>query len=158
MKNRNEKWQPKWVALPILDFLRKVRSFKDEPDKGWEWITEFTNALVVGDECSSCELANKLVHEAKEFFSKKEKAGRIGGQASVNARRFMNKIPPPRSFEEVVAFVDKQGLDYDDARLWWQRNFVERPGCDKDGVVFDNWKGALINACKAEAKKRNTEK
>lgn len=64
------------------------------------------------------------------------------------------RIRPPRSFEEVAEFADAQGLDYDDARLWWQRNFVERPGCDKDGVAFDNWKGALVNACKAEAEKR----
>ena len=157
MKKQNEKWQPKWVALPILDFLRKVHSFKDDPEKGWRWIMEFTNALVVGDDSSECELANQLVREAKEFFSKKSKAGQIGGQASVNARKFRNKIPPPEDFDEVVAFVDKHGLDYDDARLWWQRNFVERPGCDKDGVVFDNWKGALVNACRAEAKKRNSE-
>lgn len=65
------------------------------------------------------------------------------------------RIRPPRSFEEVAAFADAQGLDYDDARLWWQRNFVERPGCDKDGVAFDNWKGALVNACRAEEAKRN---
>lgn len=65
------------------------------------------------------------------------------------------RIRPPRSFEEVAEFADAQGLDYDDARLWWQRNFVERPGCDKDGVAFDNWKGALVNACRAEEAKRN---
>lgn len=65
------------------------------------------------------------------------------------------RIRPPRSFEEVAVFADAQGLDYDDARLWWQRNFVERPGCDKDGVAFDNWKGALVNACRAEEAKRN---
>lgn len=68
-----------------------------------------------------------------------------------NARR---RVRPPKSFDEVAAFADEIGLDYDDTRLWWERNFVERPGCDKDGVVFENWKGALVNACKAEAEKR----
>ena len=71
--------------------------------------------------------------------------------------RTSRRIPRPRSFDEVVEFADKEGLDYDDVRLWWERNFVERPGCDKDGVVFENWKGALINACKAEERKRNGE-
>lgn len=71
--------------------------------------------------------------------------------------RTSRRIPRPRSFDEVVEFADHEGLDYDDVRLWWERNFVERPGCDKDGVVFDNWKGALINACKAEERKRNGE-
>lgn len=87
---------------------------------------------------------------------------RTGGQSPLSQSpssrppvRTSRRIRPPRSFEEVAEFADAQGLDYDDARLWWQRNFVERPGCDKDGVVFENWKGALINACKAEEAKRN---
>ena len=71
-----------------------------------------------------------------------------------NRWNYNRKIAPPKSFEEVVAFSESHGLDYDDTRLWWERNFVERPGCDKDGVVFENWKGALINAVKAEEEKR----
>jgi len=63
-------------------------------------------------------------------------------------------IPAPRDRQEVFAFAAEQGLDYDDTRLWWERNFVERDGMDKDGKRFANWKGALINACKAEKEKR----
>lgn len=62
--------------------------------------------------------------------------------------------PAPRDSQEVFAFAAEQGLDYDDTRLWWERNFVERDGMDKDGNRFANWKGALINACKAEKEKR----
>ena len=63
---------------------------------------------------------------------------------------------PPRDFEEVKDFIAQNGLDYDDARLWWQRNFVERDGIDKDGKPIKNWKGALVNACRAEETKRRT--
>lgn len=64
--------------------------------------------------------------------------------------------PAPRDSQEVFAFAAEQGLDYDDTRLWWERNFVERDGMDKDGKRFTNWKGALINACKAEEKNRRS--
>lgn len=63
---------------------------------------------------------------------------------------------PPRDFEEVKDFIAQNGLDYDDARLWWERNYVERDGIDKDGKPIKNWKGALVNACKAEETKRRT--
>lgn len=63
---------------------------------------------------------------------------------------------PPRDFEEVKDFIAQNGLDYDDARLWWERNYVERDGIDKDGNPIKNWKGALVNACKAEETKRRT--
>lgn len=64
-------------------------------------------------------------------------------------------IPAPRDRQEVFDFAAEQGLDYDYTRLWWERNFVERDGMDKDGKRFANWKGALINACKSETKRRS---
>lgn len=63
---------------------------------------------------------------------------------------------PPRDFDEVKDFIAQNGLDYDDARLWWERNYVERDGIDKDGKPIKNWKGALVNACKAEETKRRS--
>lgn len=145
-------WKPKWVALPILDFSREVFSFKDDPQKGWEWVMNFMQALLVGNTNSKCELANEILKKAIETRKKKSESGRKGMEKRWNS--FEKKIAPPKNFDEVVEFIDQQGIDYDDARLWWQRNFVERPGCDKDGVAFENWKGALINACKAENEKR----
>lgn len=84
---------------------------------------------------------------------------RRGGEGSL---RLGGHVTPsrtcrlPRDFEEVKDFIAQNGLDYDDARLWWQRNFVERDGIDKDGKPIKNWKGALVNACKAEETKRRT--
>ena len=76
---------------------------------------------------------------------------RIGGHVTPS-----RTCRPPRDFEEVKDFIAQNGLDYDDARLWWERNYVERNGMDKDGKPIKNWKGALVNACKAEETKRRS--
>jgi hypothetical protein len=65
------------------------------------------------------------------------------------------KIPiPPRNSEDVRLFAVDKNLDVDDARMWYQMNFIDRPGCDKDGVVIINWKGHCTAYCKAEAERR----
>lgn len=65
------------------------------------------------------------------------------------------KIPiPPRNSEDVRLFALDKNLDVDDARMWYQMNFIDRPGCDKDGVVILNWKGHCTAYCKAEAERR----
>lgn len=65
------------------------------------------------------------------------------------------KIPiPPRNSEDVRLFAIDKNLDVDDARMWYQMNFIDRPGCDKDGVVIINWKGHCTAYCKAEAERR----
>lgn len=149
-------WKPKWVKLPILEFSREVLAMRNDHGKMAEWLMEFTNALMLGNNESGCELANRIIDEATAYVNKKSEAGRKGGIASANARghRFDSSIPLPRRKKEVLDFAQDMGLDVDDARVWWEQNFVERPGCDRDGVVFENWKGALVNYCRAEAKRR----
>lgn len=89
--------------------------------------------------------------EARQNQLEGEGSLRLGGHVTPS-----RTCRPPRDFEEVKDFIAQNGLDYDDARLWWQRNFVERDGIDKDGKPIKNWKGALVNACKAEETKRRT--
>lgn len=93
--------------------------------------------------------------------SKQEEArqNRRGGEGSLRLGGHVTPsrtCRPPRDFEEVKDFIAQNGLDYDDARLWWERNYVERDGIDKDGKPIKNWKGALVNACKAEETKRRS--
>ena len=136
---------------------------------------EFRKALFYRNFKNSAR-AKEAFDESEEIFKSLSIRGRKGGRPPKNPDtetraggfsplssspslppvRNGRRIPPPKNFDEVAEFVDSVGLEYDDARLWWQRNFVERPGCDKDGVVFENWKGALVNACKAEEAKRRT--
>lgn len=87
--------------------------------------------------------------EARQSQREGEGSLRLGGHVTPS-----RTCRPPRDFEEVKDFIAQNGLDYDDARLWWERNYVERDGIDKDGKPIKNWKGALVNACKAEETKR----
>ncbi len=89
--------------------------------------------------------------EARQSLREVEGSLRLGGHVTPS-----RTCRPPRDFEEVKDFIAQNGLDYDDARLWWERNYVERDGIDKDGKPIKNWKGALVNACKAEETKRRS--
>lgn len=62
-------------------------------------------------------------------------------------------LPPTKTL--VYEFAQNSGLDEDDARNWFEMNYVEREGCDKDGVVIENWKGHLTAYCKTMTKKRS---
>lgn len=78
-----------------------------------------------------------------------ESQGRAGAQA-LAVRNL------PRNKEEVRLFAIDNGLDVDDANDWAEMNLRERHGRDKDGKPIRNWKGAILNYCKAMAAKRET--
>lgn len=310
-------WKPKWVPLPILDFARTVHELKDDPQKCLEWVTQFADALMLGDNGSESELANELIARAQEAFARRSRSARKAGKASADARKnkskeaaengnvrnesttgleesaltatgndqdggitdgsatmesgvvppknlaaqpdnpandqgdrhkcgrkepaagretrkgplntdlagdgaslesgtpatgdisndkeyaeatakgqvpregqqkraggssppparppvpaFLRKKParsptsdgfglakipvPPRNAEDVRLFALDKMLDVDDARMWYQMNYVDRPGRDKDGMVITNWKGHCTAYCKAEKERRLT--
>lgn len=66
------------------------------------------------------------------------------------------KPKPPKNAAEVVAWAADHGIDEVDARDWYELNFVIRPGCDKDGVVIENWPGHCISYCRAVKEKRES--
>lgn len=130
---------------------------------------EFRKALFYRNFKNS-QRAKEAFAEVKESYKAHVESGRQGGrppkakeeeqrEGEGSLRLGGHVTPsrtcrPPRDFEEVKDFIAQNGLDYDDARLWWERNYVERDGIDKDGKPIKNWKGALVNACKAEDSKR----
>lgn len=150
-------WTPKWVKLPIIDFVRKVYEFKENPDEGWNWIMEFANALMLGRSDSGCELASRIIEEAQEFVSKKSEAGRMGGLASAASKKARNgkngKDLPTAS--SVYDFAEAEGLDPNDARDWYEMTIVDRGGLDRNGNTIENWKGAVKRFCKNRAAKRS---
>lgn len=79
----------------------------------------------------------------------RQSQGRTGAQA-LAVRNL------PRNKEEVRLFAIDNGLDVDDANDWAEMNLRERHGRDKDGKPIRNWKGAILNYCKAMAAKRET--
>ena len=64
------------------------------------------------------------------------------------------QTPLPKSPDDVMDMAFKFNLDYDDAHQWWFMTMEERRGKDRWGNPIWNWKGALINYCKAMAAKR----
>lgn len=70
------------------------------------------------------------------------------------AQRFPRKSKPPKNAEEVRCFAADHAIDVDDARDWYEMNYVDRPGCDKDGVAIENWKGHCTAYCQTMAERR----
>ena len=70
------------------------------------------------------------------------------------APRFPRKSKPPKNAEEVRYFAADHALDVEDARDWYEMNYVERPGCDKNGVAIENWKGHCTAYCQTMAERR----
>ena len=66
-------------------------------------------------------------------------------------------LPLP-TWEDFLSFVDGEGLDYSDAREWWEMTMVDRKGLDRYGKPIGNWKVTCRRFCEAKAKKRSTQK
>lgn len=62
-------------------------------------------------------------------------------------------LPLP-TWEDFLSFVDGEGLDYTDAREWWEMTMVDRKGHDRNGKPIGNWKGALKRFCKSKINNR----
>lgn len=62
-------------------------------------------------------------------------------------------LPLP-TWDEFTLFIDGDGLDYTDAREWWEMTMVDRAGHDRYGRPITNWKVACRRFCKAKANKR----
>lgn len=80
-----------------------------------------------------------------------------GGEGSL---RLGGHVTPSRTlplptWESFLSFVDGEGLDYSDAREWWEMTMVDRKGLDRYGKPIGNWKGALKRFCKSKTERRS---
>lgn len=91
-------------------------------------------------------------NEARESQAR-ESQGRTGAD-SLRSDCHSAPVRLP-DFDEFTRFIDQQGLDYTDAREWWEMTMVDRDGKDRDGNPIGNWKGALKRFCKNRAAKRS---
>ncbi len=176
---------PRWIKQWIADLALLNEQFRnDDGSVDFEALGReeymFRTALIT-QRLEKSERARDTYMKAKAAYDASSENGKKGGRPRKDSsgteedresqRRTGTEVPEvrraahspapvrtraPRNFDEVRDFAEAQGLDYDDMRLWWQRNFVERDGIDKDGKPIKNWKGALVNACKAEETKRRS--
>ena len=84
--------------------------------------------------------------------------GRTGGGSARGTG--CSIVPPVRSIRlpkwgEFTEFIDAQGLDYTDAREWWEMTIVDRAGKDRYGNPITNWKAACKRFCKSKTERRS---
>lgn len=93
--------------------------------------------------------------------SRTDKDGQPNRRTGAPVRGATSSTAPVRSlrlpaWDEFVAFIDQQGLDYTDAREWWEMTMVDREGKDRDGKPIRNWKGALKRFCSTKTANRRS--
>ena len=76
-------------------------------------------------------------------------------RASDGHRSPSRTLPLP-SWEEFLSYIDGEGLDYTDAREWWEMTMVDRDGKDRDGKPIRNWKLTCRRFCEAKTQKRKS--
>lgn len=157
-----------WVRLFVADLMALTEQFRDEEGKvdyealGKEELA-FRRALATGN-FEKSERARIAVEKAAKISQNntravnsrwQEAAAPIGEEAKETqgegtAARYA-VIP---SWEEFLSFVDGEGLDYSDAREWWEMSIVDRAGKDRFGNPIGNWKGACKRFCGSKKKGR----
>ena len=91
---------------------------------------------------------SKMVRMSNErVASKAASASRENGSRGGRPPR----IPTKQEFEE---YVDSVGLDYSDARQWFEMTVVERAGKDREGNYIRDWKAAVVGFCESKKEKR----
>ena len=175
-----------WSRVLFKDFIRHFR--KMSPEQIAEDITESMDALddlnPDGDSFGSLMVrwANERMNGA--FATAARENGKKGGRprkdvttpdtisTDDNALREGDTGPvdsmgrtdapsrtlPLPTWESFLSFVDGEGLDYSDAREWWEMTMVDRKGLDRYGKPIGNWKVTCRRFCEAKAKKRSTQK
>ena len=153
MKNRNESWNPKWVALPILDFVREIRRFGSDCEAGFQWVRKFADDLLLCNFDTDDEFTRGLLMEAKERYMKRSAAGKLGGRPSTRSPATRQPaVPNLPSKEQLYDFAAEQGLDETVAREWYEMTITERGGLHRNGSPIQNWRGAVKNYCKSRQK------
>lgn len=144
---------PRWIKQWIGELAVLNEQFRDENGSvNFEALGReeyaFRVALITGLTKKS-ERAKLALELAEKAYKASAENGKKGGRPPV-------KVPLPKNKQEVINFAVDNKLDVDDAQAWAEQNLKERKGHDKWGNTFENWKGALVNYCKGEKKKRES--
>lgn len=146
----NVEWNKFWCRVLFKEFIRHFRKLTDEQ--------------IVEDIRKSMDDLEDMVQDSGTFGSKMvgwsvgradepfAKAARENGK---KGGRPVSSCPLPKNKSEVIDFASDNGLDVDDASEWAEINLKERKGKDASGKPIKNWKGALVNYCKAMKEKRS---
>lgn len=85
-----------------------------------------------------------------------QREGDTGPVDSMGRTDAPSRTLPLPTWESFLSFVDGEGLDYSDAREWWEMTMVDRKGHDRNGKPIGNWKGALKRFCTTKTTNRRS--
>lgn len=91
--------------------------------------------------------------DARESEQREGDAGPVDSMGRTDAP---SRTLPLPTWENFLSFVDGEGLDYSDAREWWEMTMVDRKGLDRYGKPIGNWKAALKRFCAAKINNRRS--
>lgn len=139
-----------WVKMEFAEFCSHYLNMTQK--EVFEDVKQSMADMMSGNSSGKSFGAN-MVAKARERLAKLGPINSENGKKGADAK--WNRIPLPRNKQEVLEFAADNGLDVDDASTWAEQNLRERRGKDKDGNPIENWKGALVNYCKAMERKRS---
>lgn len=148
--------KPWWVKITFDDFCSHYFAKSDE-----EIVKDVRNSVkaLLEKNPEGSSFGARMVRDASQRLAEKSETYR----ANINARwhpkedsgKKFGKAEGFPSVEMVYDFARENGLDEADARDFYEMNFVERGGKDRDGNVIKNWQGMLKRFCNSRARKRN---
>lgn len=101
----------------------------------------------------------RMVKKAKEMAERKAATYRNNANARWHPEQQGGGTYGPSvgfpTVTEIYDFASEKNLDSGYAREFYELNFVERGGKDKDGNVITNWKGMMLRYCESRARKGN---
>lgn len=152
------RWVKTWIANVAMlnERFRNEDGTVDFEALGREEYA-FRQAIITGD-TSRNERARIALDEAETEYVARSEAGKRNiakrwGRTEKQPEQ-VRAVSPIPSWEEFLSFVDGEGLDYSDAREWWEMSIVDRAGKDRFGNPIGNWKGACKRFCGAKKKGR----
>ena len=172
---------PRWIKQWIADLALLNEQFRnDDGSVDFEALGReeymFRTALIT-QKLEKSERARDTYSRAKAAYDASSENGKKGGRprketsthATISANdqreggdplRCGGHVAPSRSlplptWEAFLAFVDGEGLDYTDAREWWEMTIVDRAGKDREGKPITNWKAACKRFCKSKIERRS---
>lgn len=138
--------EPFYAKIKFKDFISHFRKLTDE-----QIVEDVRKSM---DDMEACEAKGNsfgafLVRVVNERMkSPAAIASRENGKNGGRPLRLPN-------WKEFLEFVDSDGLDYSDAREWWEMSIVDRKGTDRDGKPIKNWIAMLRNFCASKQAKRS---
>lgn len=138
--------EPFYAKIKFKDFISHFRKLTDEQIV--EDIRKSMDDMEAG-EAKGDSFGAFIVRVVNERMkSPAATASRENGKSGGRPLRLPN-------WNEFLSFVDRDGLDYSDARQWWEMSIVDRKGKDREGKPIKNWIVMLRNFCAAKQEKRS---